>query len=54
MLAVISVQAHDVTLLALLGVVFLTGIASGFERPALSAFEAQVVPLYRAAQGISW
>ncbi len=53
-LAVISVQSHDVTLLALLGVVFLTGIASGFERPALTAFEAQVVPLDRAAQGASW
>ena len=34
--------------------VFLTGVASGFERPALTAFEAQVIPLDRAAQGASW
>ena len=30
LLAVISLQSHDATLLALLGVVFLTGVASGF------------------------
>ncbi len=53
-LAIISLQSHDATLLALLGVVFLTGIASGFERPALTAFEAQVIPLDRAAEGASW
>ncbi len=54
LLAIISFGSHDATLFAILGVVFLTGIASGFERPALTAFEAQVIPLDRATQGASW
>ena len=54
LLAAISVEAFDATLLAILGIVFLTGVASGFERPALTAFEAQVIPLDRATQGASW
>ena len=41
-------------LLPILIVVFLTGIASGFERPALSAFEAQVIPRSQAVQGVSY
>ncbi len=41
-------------LLAILGVIFVTGIASGFERPALSAFEAQVIPRSQAVRGISF
>jgi MFS family permease len=41
-------------LAAILGVIFVTGIASGFSRPALSAFEAQVIPLEFAATGASW
>ena len=53
-LAVISVEAGEATLLAILTVVFLTGVASGFERPALTAFEAQVIPLDHAAEGASW
>lgn len=53
-LAFISRDTHDTTLPAILAVVFLTGVASGFERPALTAFEAQVIPLDRAAQGASW
>ncbi|MEZ4595567.1 MAG: MFS transporter [Chloroflexota bacterium] len=53
-LAFVSYEATDATLPAILVVVFLTGVASGFERPALTAFEAQVIPLDRAAQGTAW
>ena len=53
-LAFISRDTRDTTLPAILAVVFLTGVASGFERPAMTAFEAQVIPLDRAAQGASW
>jgi MFS family permease len=38
----------------ILGVIFVTGVASGFERPALSAFEAQVIPREQAVQGVSY
>jgi MFS family permease len=41
-------------LAAILGVVFLFGVAAGFERPALSAFEAQVIPVEHAVRGASW
>lgn len=54
LLAFVSSEATDATLPTILVVVFLTGVASGFERPALSAFEAQVIPLSRAAQGAAW
>ena len=37
----------------ILAVIFLTGVASGFERPALVAFEAQVIPRDQAARGVS-
>ena len=37
----------------ILAVIFVTGIASGFERPALTALEAQVVPREQAARGVS-
>jgi MFS family permease len=53
-LAVVSFEAADATLPAILVVVFLTGVASGIERPALTAFEAQVIPLARATQGTAW
>lgn len=53
-LAFVSYEATDATLPTILIVVFLTGVASGFERPALSAFEAQVIPLRGAAQGAAW
>jgi MFS family permease len=53
-LAFVSWEATGATLPAIFVVVFLTGIASGFERPALTAFEAQVIPLSRAAQGAAW
>ena len=42
------------TLLPILAVIFVTGMASGFERPALTAFEAQVIPLEQAVQGVSY
>lgn len=41
-------------LIPILVVIFVTGIASGFERPALSAFEAQVIPREQAVQGVSY
>ena len=34
-------------------VVFLVGVASGFERPALVAFETQVIPVEHATRGAS-
>ena len=40
-------------LIAILAVIFATGVASGFERPALTALEAQVVPRAEATRGIS-
>jgi MFS family permease len=51
-LAVLSATSAA-TLLAILGVIFATGIGSGFERPAQTALEAQVVPRSEAARGIS-
>ena len=41
-------------LLPILAVIFVTGIASGFERPAHTAFEAQVIPREQAVQGVSY
>src|SRR4029079_3436670 len=41
------------TLRGFRAVIFVTGIASGFERPALTALEAQVVPREQAARGVS-
>jgi MFS family permease len=41
-------------LLGILAVIFVTGIAGGFERPALSAFEAQVIPRSQAVRGVSF
>ncbi|HYC06466.1 MAG TPA: MFS transporter, partial [Candidatus Binatia bacterium] len=55
-LAAIAAETGDPTveLVAILAVIFVTGISSGFSRPALSAFEAQVIPLEYAATGASW
>lgn len=53
-LAVISLDPDAVGLLGILAVVFLIGVAAGFERPALSAFEAQVIPIAHATKGASW
>jgi MFS family permease len=41
-------------LLGILVVIAITGIASGFERPALSAFEAQIIPRVEAVRGASY
>jgi MFS family permease len=46
--------ASLVTSLAILGVIFVAGFARGFERPALSAFEAQVIPRAEAVRGASY
>jgi MFS family permease len=51
-LAVLSASAV-LSLGAILVVIFATGMASGFERPALAALEAQVVPRDEAARGVS-
>ncbi|MGH2464522.1 MAG: MFS transporter [Candidatus Limnocylindrales bacterium] len=52
-LAILS-QTGVLTLAWILGVIFVTGIASGFERPALSALEAQVIPRVDAIRGVSF
>lgn len=54
LLAVVSASPAWTSLAAILAVVFATGVASGFERPALSGLEAQVIPLDQAARGVSW
>ena len=51
-LAVLS-AAGALTLAGILAVIFATGVASGFERPAQTALEAQVVPRADAARGVS-
>ena len=51
-LAALSASAV-LSLGAILLVIFATGMASGFERPALTALEAQVVPRDEAARGVS-
>jgi MFS family permease len=38
---------------AILAVIFVSGIASGFERPAFTAFEAQVIPIEQVTVGTS-
>jgi MFS family permease len=53
-LGVIALDAVRLGLLPIFATIFLVGLASGFERPALSAFEAQVIPLKHAAVGTSW
>ncbi|MBA2718079.1 MAG: MFS transporter [Chloroflexi bacterium] len=52
-LALLSASGSP-ALLGILAVIFVTGIASGFERPAQTALEAQVVPRADAARGISF
>jgi MFS family permease len=54
LLALIALDVEQLGVLAIYGAVFLIGIASGFERPALSAFEIQVIPADLAAKGASW
>ena len=53
--ALALISADDAaTLIPILVVIFLIGVASGFERPALTAFEAQVIPREQAVQGVSY
>ncbi len=52
-LAVLSATTA-VSLVAILVVIFLAGVASGFERPAVSAFEAQIIPREDALRGVSY
>jgi MFS family permease len=52
-LAYISLPESGLGLLAILAVIFLSGVAGGILQPATSAFEAQVVPLEFAAKGAS-
>lgn len=52
-LALAGLAAIGASLIGILAVIFATGVASGFERPALTALEAQVVPRDEAARGIS-
>jgi MFS family permease len=53
LLALIATDAAGYGLPAIFGVIFLTGVAGGFERPALSAFEAQIIPIEQATVGTS-
>ena len=53
LLAFIATNAASYGLLAIFGVIFLTGVAGGFERPALSAFEAQIIPIEQVTVGTS-
>ncbi len=52
-LALMSLDPAGISFLGILAVVFLIGVASGFERPALVAFEAQVIPIEHASRGAS-
>ncbi|MEA2538404.1 MAG: hypothetical protein QOF11_2638 [Chloroflexota bacterium] len=54
LLAIVAANSAWTSLAAILAVVFATGVANGFERPALSGLEAQVIPLDEAARGVSW
>ncbi len=50
-----ALTAHgSIALPAILTVIFIAGVASGFERPAVSAFEAQVIPREEAVRGVSY
>ncbi len=53
-LSLAAISATFASLLAMLVVIFLAGFAGGFFRPAMSAFEAQVIPIESAAKGQSW
>jgi len=52
-LALISLTGEGASFAGILAVVFLIGIAAGFERPALVAFETQVIPVEHASRGAS-
>jgi MFS family permease len=52
-LAWLSLDPDNVAFGGILAVVFLIGVAAGFERPALTAFETQVIPIEHATRGAS-
>ena len=52
-LALAAQAAVGATLVGILAVIFVNGVGSGFERPALTALEAQVVPRAEAVRGVS-
>ena len=52
-LAVMSLDPAGISFVGILAVVFLIGVAAGFERPALVAFETQVIPIEHATRGAS-
>lgn len=52
-LALISTVGAGASFAAILTVVFAIGVAAGFERPALVAFETQVIPIEHATRGAS-
>jgi MFS family permease len=52
-LALISTTGTGASFLGILAVVFAVGVAAGFERPALVAFETQVIPVEHATRGAS-
>jgi MFS family permease len=52
-LAAISLTGEGASFAGILAVVFLIGVAAGFERPALVAFETQVIPIEHATRGAS-
>ncbi len=52
-LALISATGAGASFAGILAVVFLVGVAAGFERPALVAFETQVIPIEHATRGAS-
>ncbi len=52
-LALMSLTGEGASFAGILAVVFLIGVAAGFERPALVAFETQVIPIEHATRGAS-
>jgi len=54
LLAGLSLDPANVAFTSILAVVFIIGVAAGFERPALTAFETQVIPIAHATRGASW
>jgi MFS family permease len=52
-LALLSLDPARFGLAGIFGVIFVTGIAAGFQRPANTAFEAQVIPVEHMTRGTS-
>jgi MFS family permease len=52
-LALLSIDPTRFGMAGILAVIFVTGIAAGFQRPANTAFEAQVIPVEHMTRGAS-